>query len=435
MKRSVCLLSVFFILFQFTIQIHAQWVKQTNGLPSVWESGMAADACDINTAVILLFGPAMAPSIGGVYRTLDGGKSWVTVSPKSINEEFIDVSIIDKDRFWLTTDAGKIFASIDGGQNWIQQYYDTTKTRFMNYIEMFDRDNGIAMGDAVGSSSVPLFLKTTNGGSNWISVNNDAIGGWSGDLWRRLDFISKDAGYFFESGNNPQKLYKTTDGCAHWSVTNYPATLAEVIKFYDEKIGLAIADAHQIYRTIDGGITWENFSSPHDQWGNDIEFLKGDPSKVWMVDLSNLYFSSDTGRTWTKQMNAKGRDIVFADKQHGWLLTDNAVFRTENNGGVTSIEIDRENIPHEISLSHNFPNPFNDKTTIEFSLSHSGFASITAYNILGQEITTIQSSYFDEGISRVEWQPKNLPDGIYFYRLQINNRSEVRAMIYRRVTR
>lgn len=435
MKRSVCLLAIFFILFQFTIQIHAQWVKQINGLPSVWESGMAIDACDINTAVILLFGPAMAPSIGGVYRTIDGGKSWTTVTPKSISEEFIDVSIIDKDHFWITTDAGKIYATIDSGQTWIQQYFDTTKTRFMNYIKMFDRDNGIAMGDAVGSSSVPLFLKTTNGGSSWISVNNDSIGGWSGDIWRRLDFINKDTGYFFESGNNPQKLFKTTDGGAQWVATNYPATLAEVIKFYDEKIGLAIADAHQIYRTIDGGIKWENFSSPHDQWGNDIEFLKSDPSKVWLVDLSNLYFSSDTGRTWTKQMSAKGRDIVFADKQHGWLLTDIGVYRTENNGGVTSIEIDRENIPREILLSQNFPNPFDDKTTIEFSLPQSGSATIKVFNSLGQEAATIQSSYLERGIHRIRWNPNDLPDGIYFYRLQINNRSEVRAMIYGRGNR
>jgi hypothetical protein len=39
-------------------------------------------------------------------------------------------------------------------------------TKFMNYIEMFDSLNGMAMGDAPTNDKPALFLKTTNGGTN-----------------------------------------------------------------------------------------------------------------------------------------------------------------------------------------------------------------------------------------------------------------------------
>ena len=41
----------------------------------------------------------------------------------------------------------------------------------MNYLEMFDEMNGMAMGDAPANDKPALFLKTTDGGTNWISQN------------------------------------------------------------------------------------------------------------------------------------------------------------------------------------------------------------------------------------------------------------------------
>ena len=47
---------------------------------------------------------------------------------------------------------------------------------------MFDLNNGIAIGDAVGNNPF-LFLKTSNGGKNWIPVNyNNDQGGYSAKL-------------------------------------------------------------------------------------------------------------------------------------------------------------------------------------------------------------------------------------------------------------
>ena len=113
----------------------------------------------------------------------------------------------------------------------------------MNYIEMFDMNNGIAMGDVPDVINTPegpaLIIKTTDGGNTWTSVNDSTIGGSSGDTWRRIDFINPEIGYFYASGISPQKIYKTTNGCTRWEHTNYDANVQH-LSFYNESIGLTI---------------------------------------------------------------------------------------------------------------------------------------------------------------------------------------------------
>ena len=89
------------------------------------------------------------------------------------------------DHIWFSRRFGHIYAITNGGKNWMLQFYDTTLTRLMNYIEMFDLKNGVAMGDARNSSGPAVILKTSDGGNHWVSVNDSAFGGFSGDEWSR----------------------------------------------------------------------------------------------------------------------------------------------------------------------------------------------------------------------------------------------------------
>ena len=212
--KSIFYFLLFLVFILFSTLVEAQWVKQTNGLPDTWNLGWAIDASDSNNAII-----TMGISTGtGIFKTTDGGDLWFQVPlPDTLNEPVIDISMPDPSHIWAATDLGKIIASTNGGQSWVVQFDDTSKTDFMNYIEMFDELNGIAMGDVLAGNPTynpgpALFLRTTDGGSNWISVNDSAFGGFSGDTWRRLDFVDPMYGYFYESGINPQKLLKQPMG-------------------------------------------------------------------------------------------------------------------------------------------------------------------------------------------------------------------------------
>jgi hypothetical protein len=85
--------------------------------------------------------------------------------------------------------------------------------------------------------------------------------------------------------------------------------------------------------------------------------------------------------------------------------------------------------PEEITLEQNYPNPFNPSTTIKFSLSSTGFATLKIYNTLGEEVAVLLDKDFTAGTYEVEWNASNLPSGVYFYQLQTNGFLETKKMI------
>ena len=92
-----------------------------------------------------------------------------------------------------------------------------------------------------------------------------------------------------------------------------------------------------------------------------------------MTDHANLYFSNDTGKTLHKDstfdFEIQGRDIVFTDETHGWVLCDNGLLLKKIKDGFIWNSIEKEEIlPKSFVLKQNYPNPFNPSTTIEFEV-------------------------------------------------------------------
>jgi hypothetical protein len=128
---------------------------------------------------------------------------------------------------------------------------------------------------------------------------------------------------------------------------------------------------------------------------SDIDFVPMYPSELWFVDLVNLYFSSDSGKTWAEQKiydgNLNGSDIVFTDSTHGWLLCDSGkLFYTANNGGIiTGVLPIESKTPSGYLLMQNYPNPFNPTTAISYHLSAVSHITLKIYDVLGREIETL----------------------------------------------
>jgi photosystem II stability/assembly factor-like uncharacterized protein len=414
---SVVRYSFLFFLF-FMGVLFAQWKPSTSGLPSSWTLGMALDAYSDSVIVIAI---SESPSI---YITTNMGNNWEGISD---DHGVMDVSIVDPQHIWFATDIGAIFATLDKGAHWTRQFFDTSKTSFMNFIQMFDLQNGVAMGDGKSALSPAVFLRTSDGGTHWTSVNDSAFGAFSGDLWRRVSFVSPLVGYFFESGTNPQSLYKTTDGGESWkSVLTVDGSIG-LIKFYSNTIGFAVHPVNNnIYRTTDGGTIWETFTTPFSGWPNDIEFIKGDPSQVWAVSGS-VYFSNDTGRTWITQLDIKGRDLAFLDAMHGWLLSDTGVYYTVL-GPVLGVNSQWKISQIRWALEQNYPNPFNPITTIAFTLPSKSFVTLKVYDLLGREVSTLVDEELSAGKYLRQWNASNFSSGVYFYQLQTGSFTETKKL-------
>jgi photosystem II stability/assembly factor-like uncharacterized protein len=432
-------LKISLLVFILTNTISAQWYEKLNGLPDTCYA-YAIDAIDS----LIATGPfSITPNHipDSIYLTTNGGDIWYSKPlPSSlVSYDYIyDISIKDENKIWFCTGEGKIYHTTDSGFTWQLQFYDTSMTEFMNYIEMFDSLNGMAMGDAPANDKPALFLKTTNGGTNWISQNQlFFLGEYNYSIWRTVDFVDINTGYFFPS-NGP--LYKTINGGSFWqAITSNQQML--VLKVFNANILLGV-DQYIIYRTTDGGLSWESNQSNLLEFGYDIEFVPEAPSKVWYAS-SAVCYSSDMGRTWQEEFSLSNYgfwDIIFTDENSGWLIAgpDNAkLFRTTNGGfgGIVSVEEKGGNVNVvKYKLSQNYPNPFNPTTSLQYTISSRQFVTLKVYDLLGREVARLVNEEKPAGTYEVIFdshsgEVRNLPSGIYFYQLKAGSFTQTKKMI------
>lgn len=77
-----------------------------------------------------------------------------------------------------------------------------------------------------------------------------------------------------------------------------------------------------------------------------------------------------------------------------------------------------ESAPREFALKQNYPNPFNPATKISFSLPKTSQVKLQVFDMLGHEVATLINGRREAGAHDIEFAPKDLPSGVYFYRLQ-----------------
>ena|ERR1035437_2554253 len=86
-------------------------------------------------------------------------------------------------------------------------------------------------------------------------------------------------------------------------------------------------------------------------------------------------------------------------------------------------------IPTEYSLYQNYPNPYNPTCTINYSIVKEGNVKLTVYNSLGSKVVTLLNEYKPAGNYSVNFNAGDLPSGIYFYRLEAGQFSQVKKMM------
>ena len=386
---------------------------------------------------------------------------------------------------WVCSDSGVIFHTSDAGENWDIQFSNDT----LNLVNLFFLNN--QKGWAAGWSTFyepygTFILTTTNGGITW-SKERFRVGEKFANSFYFLDTLKGFAvGY-------PQLFMRTTDGGATWNQVNLDSAVLAgfppyTVKFWNDQYGYACGGVRDIagvvWRTTDGGANWATvvdtltsepvydlhiFDSLH------VLVMGGDPEygasevvtfnggNIWQYTLLGILlypvdigfrtategwapmgaqrkflYTSDSGANWVDFNTPDSVNVIrisFPDTIHGFGIGENGemvkyVYQPPDGVIKEPAEI------ASFSLLQNYPNPFNPSTTISWKTSLSGWQILKVYNILGEEVADLVNEFKSAGNYNVKFNGKNLPSGIYFYKLQViptgiaqENFVQVRKMI------
>ncbi|NQT25019.1 T9SS type A sorting domain-containing protein, partial [candidate division KSB1 bacterium] len=86
--------------------------------------------------------------------------------------------------------------------------------------------------------------------------------------------------------------------------------------------------------------------------------------------------------------------------------------------------------PSSFKLEQNYPNPFNPITYIAFTLPQSDQITVCVYDINGRLVTTlVDNESQPAGRMTVPFNASGLSSGIYYYRVQTSNATQMKKMV------
>lgn len=165
-----------------------------------------------------------------------------------------------------------------------------------------------------------------------------------GDLYS-VHFIDNKTGF---AGSDFGRIYRTLNGGESWEVLkseNIEANIITKIRFTADDTGYAFGTVKAVQKTVDGGKTWseQSLKLPGYQGpAQDIQFFHSDT--VYGLALNSIFFkTTDGGKFWQARHLAstsisssiRFRALAFSDSRHGFLVGDEGSVLQTQDGGET----------------------------------------------------------------------------------------------------
>jgi hypothetical protein len=99
-----------------------------------------------------------------------------------------------------------------------------------------------------------------------------------------------------------------------------------------------------------------------------------------------------------------------------------------SSAGCLSTDIREANQHAGVELLHAYPNPFVERTTLEYT-SLGGPTMLQVFNEQGQLIQTVFNKVIAPGTYKVDVDLGDLPTGVYYARLQNGTDQQVRNLL------
>ncbi len=258
-----------------------------------------------------------------IYKTTDGGLTWLRQKTGAINHIYNDVCFIDTLEGWITGYPGVVYHTIDGGATWANQPIPGT-ANWMYDVFFLDSLNGWVAGENGEIAS------TTDGGLTWFSDVTGTTERIYG-LW----FTSPTRGWACGAGGT----ILFWDGVSWSAQTSGTADFIRDLCFVDDNTGWAVGADWKVLKTTDGGLNWVPQTVPTGltQYFMDVSFL--DASEGWVGNYGGtILHTTDSGASWELQYPDGAPRIYgvdFVSASDGWIAGLSSAIQHTYDGGTT----------------------------------------------------------------------------------------------------
>ncbi len=140
---------------------------------------------------------------------------------------------------------------------------------------------------------------------------------------------------------------------------------------------------------------------------------------LWKLDLEGYEYDTSPA------INSDGTLFIGTHLSITYQFHERNLIAVSDEG----MSVDDKEQEMTFRLYQNYPNPFNPATHIDFVLMERTNVIVKVFNALGQEVKTLVNEEMIPGYYSRIFNGKDLPSGVYFYRLNAGSYSETKKMI------
>lgn len=287
---------------------------------------------------------------GGVFKTTDGGATWSAAngglfSGESayehewrLTEGYIQALVVDPrdpETVYAGTYQRGLFKSTDGGASWVR-----VNPASVSSVILDPNDPETIYIGAVGTdrNATTGVFKSTDGGSTWVPAGlqreeGDSLGGGPNlvaidpDHSRTL-YADRGAG-----------LLKSTDGGNTWHRAGPPGrdVLVLAIDPLDSETLFAGTDGG-IFKSTDGGRNWTILQAGRQarDWSEVLVLDPSRPATLFAGGDTRVLKSTDSGRSWKASTaglgGAEGDEVAAPSRGSAYALVSSQVFKRAPGG-------------------------------------------------------------------------------------------------------
>lgn len=356
-----------------------------------------------------------------------------TISPEDSMIAFAEANgyfaeFYEDESTFLTADVIKVKANSTVTVNFALDTIDTT-SGFSISGTVYDALDG----NIIPFGSVTAYTNATNIGQTFVNV--DSNGNYAFDT-----IFPTGSEVFLQAWAGPMYLPSIYDGVQSWedatpiTIDNQDITGIDfpLVKKEPRRTPLG---------ALRGIVNPAGLSKvTSDQFDGSTVFVRSENYGGWkeadyVDDNGSFNLPIEGYGSYDILLTAPGRQDTYAnivvDQESGLVINDISI-----DMGVTGITDPNEAIIIKSNrLYAAYPNPFNPTTTIRVDLAEKQDVNLVIYNVVGQQIRTLQNGQLQSGVNYFTWNGKDqaaneVSSGMYFYQLRTKNDLQTKTLIF-----